>query len=223
MCPQCSISVDKQEESIHCDRCGSSVHQTSTKIPKEALIYMENEGVFWFCPDCFKTSKKILKTKVTTEMEFKQDISNRLNEINAVDSELKTKSRSKTLKLKPEKKLSENNNKSIFDNNSNERRISGVKEFECSTGGKDKFSDIVKFEQNQTESILNYLGDDDYGITNIRRLGKYDSKSSRPRCFPISFNTPFTVRKKTDVVTINVSVDEMIIFGQFQLPINKIE
>ena len=43
--------------------------------------------------------------------------------------------------------------------------------------------------------IGDVLGDDDYGITNIRRLGKYDSKSSRPRSLLISFNTPWTVRK----------------------------
>ena len=103
MCPQCSNSVDEQEESIQGDRFGSWVHQTCTKIPNEALAYMENESVFWFCPDCFKTMKNILKTKVTTEMEFKQDINNRLNEINAVVSELKAKSDTKTLKPKPGK------------------------------------------------------------------------------------------------------------------------
>ena len=54
MCPQCSDSVDEQRESIHCDRCGSWVHQTCTKIPKEALAYMKNEVVVWFCPDCPK-------------------------------------------------------------------------------------------------------------------------------------------------------------------------
>ena len=193
MCPQCSNSVDEQGESIHCDRCGSWVHQTCTKIPIEALAYMESEGVFWFCQDCSKTMKKILKTKVTTEMEFKQEINNRLNEINAAVSELKAKSDTKI--LKPEKTLTENKYKSSFDNTSNEIRISGVKEFQGPTGEKAKFSDIVKFEQNETESILSYLGDDDYGITNIRRLGKYDSKSPRPRSLLISFNTPWTVRK----------------------------
>ena len=138
---------------------------------------------------------KILKTKVMTEVEFKQDINNHLNEINAVVSELKAKSNTDTLKPKPEKTLSENNNKSTFDNTSNEIRFSGVKEYKCSTSEKANFYDTVKFEQNQTESILNYLGDDDYEITNIRRLGKYDSRRSRPRSFLISFNTPGTVRK----------------------------
>ena len=65
--------------------------------------------------------RKILKTKVMTEMELKQDINNHLNEINAVVSELKAKSDTDTLKPKPEKTLSENNNKSIFDNTSKEK------------------------------------------------------------------------------------------------------
>ena len=151
MCPRCSIAVDETTDSILCKRCGCSVHQTCTRLPKEALAYMESEGVFWFCQECSKTMKKILKTKVTNEMEFKQDIRSRLDEISTAVSEMKAKSNAKTLEHeKMVVDIPALPAKEYIDNTSYELRVSGVIEFTAKPNEKPKYAYIVNHEQRQT-------------------------------------------------------------------------
>ena len=62
---------------------------------------MSTEGFLWFCNDCTKALKKLVRLNTTTEMEFKEHRNNSLKEIKSTQSDLKAKSTHSTIPLKP--------------------------------------------------------------------------------------------------------------------------
>ena len=100
-CPHCSSRVDETTNSIECDKWDCWVHHTCTKIPTEALTYMSTEGVFWFCNECTKSVKKLVRLKTTTVMEFKENMNNSLQEIKTTLSDLKAKSTTPVIPPQP--------------------------------------------------------------------------------------------------------------------------
>ena len=191
-CPHCSSTVDETTNSIGCDKCGCWVHHTCTKIPTEALTYMSTEGVFWFCNDCTKAVKKLVRLKTTTEMEFKEDINNSLQEIKSTLSDLKAKSTYSI--IPPQLKLPNVNTESSPKiDTSLEIKISGIPEF--SSQPNSKYSDIMQHEIKETQRIIDFLGENENTVSNIRRLGKFTKSSSKPRSLLVTFNNSWTVRK----------------------------
>ena len=191
-CPHCSSTVDETTNSVGCDKCGCWVHHTCTKILTEALIYMSTEGVFWFCNECTKAVKKLVRLKTTTEMEFKENINNSLQEIRSTLSDLKAKST--TPVIPPQPNLLNVNNESFPKiDTSLEIKNSGIPEF--SSQPNSKYSDIMQHEIKETQRIIDFLGENENTVSNIRRLGKFTKSSSKPRSLLVTFNNSWTVRK----------------------------
>ena len=192
-CPHCSHIVPETDDSIKCDKCGCWAHLSCTKVPKEALTFMETEGVFWFCNECTKSVKKIVKMKSYTDTEFRDEVSRSLTEVKSSIQKLEAKYQS----VLPNPTDTKTDNKNVVkypttDTNL-EIKLSGVPEY--SSDSNTKFSDVMEHEFRESKKILNFLGEDENGITNIRRLGKFNKTASRPRPILVTFNNYWTVKK----------------------------
>ena len=168
------------------------VHHTCTKIPTEALTYMFTEGVFWFCNECTKAVKKLVRLKTTTEMEFKENINNSLQEIKSTLSDLKAKSTTPLFRPQPNL-LNVNNETSLKIDTSLEIKISGIPEF--SSQPNSKYLDLMQHEIKETQRIIDFLGENENTVLIIRRLGKFTKSSSKPRSLLVTFKNSSTIRK----------------------------
>ena len=190
-CPHCSSTVDETTNSIGCNKNGCWVHHTCKKIPYEALTYMSTDGVVWFCNECTKSVKKLVRLETTTEMEFKENINNSLQEIKSTQSNLKAKST--TSIIPPHPKLPNVNNESSPKiDTSLEIKISCIPEVYLQPSSK--YLDIMQHEIKETQRIIDFFGENENTVSNIRRLGKFTKSSSKPRWLLVTFYNSWTVR-----------------------------
>ena len=75
-----------------------------------------------------------------------------------------------------------------------EIRISGLDEYKSKPNEKTS-SAIINFETQQVEEIFDFLGEEKPDIKNIRRLGKRNTETDRPRTMILTLSNPWTVRK----------------------------
>ena len=75
-----------------------------------------------------------------------------------------------------------------------EIRISGLEEYK-SKPNENISSAIINFETHQVEEIFDFLGEEKPDIKNIRRLGKRNTESNRPRTMLLTLSNPWAVRK----------------------------
>ena len=87
-CPHCSQTIAEANISIKCDKCGYWVHLKCTIIP---LKPWQTEGVFWFCNECTKSVRKIVKMKSYTDTEFREEVSRSLTEVKSSLQKLEAK------------------------------------------------------------------------------------------------------------------------------------
>ena len=146
---------------------------------------MSTEGVFWFCNECTKSLKKLVRLKTTTEMEFKEDINNSIREIKSTLSDLKATSTTSIIHPQP-KLLNVNNESSAKIDTSLEIKVLCIPEF--SSQQNSKYSDIMQHEIKETQRIIDFLGEKENTVSNIRRLVKFTKSSSKPRSLLASFN-----------------------------------
>ena len=123
--------------------------------------------------------KKLVRLKTTTEMEFKEDINNSLQEIKSTLSDLKAKSTTPVIPPQPNL-LNVNSESSPKIDTSLEIKISGIPEF--SSQPKSKYSDIMRHEIKETQRIIDFLGENENTVSNIRRLGKFTKSSKKIDC-----------------------------------------
>ena len=53
----------------------------------------------------------------------------------------------------------------------------------------------MQHEIKETQRIIDFLGENENTVSNIRRLGKFTKSSSKPRSLLVTFNNSWTVRK----------------------------
>ena len=129
--------------------------------------------------------KKLVRLKTTTEMEFKEDINNSIQEIKSALSDLKAKSITSIIHPQP-KLLNVNNESSAEIDTSLEIKILGIPKF--SSQPNSKYSDSMQHEIKETQRIIDFLGQKENTVSNIRRLVKFTKSSSIPRSLLASFN-----------------------------------
>ena len=144
------------------------------------------------CNECTKAVKKLVRLKTTTEMELTENINNSLQEIKSTLSDLKAKSTTPVIPPQPNL-LNVNSESSPKIDTSLEIKISGIPEF--SSQPNSKYSDIMQHEIKETQRIIDFLGENENKVSNIRRLGKFTKSSSKPRSLLVTFNNSWTVRK----------------------------
>ena len=55
--------------------------------------------------------------------------------------------------------------------------------------------DIMQHEIKETRRIIDFLGETDNTVYNIRRLGNFSKSSSKPRSLLVTFNNFWTIQK----------------------------
>ena len=217
VCKGCKNVMDKSEAAFRCLSCGCVMHLNQCSGLAKNLVKAIQElgsNILLLCNQCVDAGRRDVivereasaRKEETTEAKFdlvssqltaiKESIASiewpidrQLNAIKESIADLKKKSivnnslpaeRSTSPETKADTNL--------------EIRISGLEEYKPKPN-ENISSAIINFETQQVEEVFNFLGEEKPDIKNIRRLGKRNTATDRPRTMILTLSNPWAVRK----------------------------
>ena len=130
-----------------------------------------------------------MNIKSYTDTEFREKVSRSLTEVNLSLQRLAAKYQSDLPNTVDSTSGIKNVEKKCATSDTNlEIKISG-------TESDAKFAVLMQHEFRESKKVLAFLGEDENGITNKRRLGKFNKIASRPGPILIYFTKYWAVKK----------------------------
>ena len=191
--------MGQSEAVFRCLSCCCAMHLNECVGLSKNLVKAIQElgsNILLLCNECVEAGRRdaIVEREASTRWEEKNEakfdfVKSQLSEIKETMADLKDRSNIDPISAPTERRPPPEK----YDTNV-EIRISGLDEYKSKPNEKTS-SAIVNFETQQVEEIFDFLGEEKPDIKNIRRLGKRNTETDRPRTMILTLSNPWTVRK----------------------------
>ena len=190
--------MGQSEAVFRCLSCCCVMHLNECAGLSKNLVKAIQElgsNILLLCNECVEAGRRdaIVEREASTRWEEKNEakfdfVKSQLSEIKETMADLKDRSNIDPISAPTERRPPPEK----YDTNV-EIRISGLDEYKSKPNEKTS-SAIINFETQQVEEIFDFLGEEKPDM-NIRRLGKRNTETDRPRTMILTLSNPWTVRK----------------------------